>query len=269
MIQLPNHIHPKQEVLDKLNSYQSSIIGTFVQKQQLVKVKFKAYNVNTNGTFGKVKEALTQMCCGAKRCAYCEDSVADEVEHIFPKDLYPDKCFDWHNYLYACGPCNGPKSNQFAIFRADTNALEHLDRTIEPPEGMPLLINPRIENAMDFCRLNFITFHFEITATEGTQEYERADYTLNTVLRLNIQREYLREARENAYGMYKVRLSYYTNNKNRISQAQIDKMIVQLQKESHPSVWKEMQRSYTQGRLQHLDNDLYELFEASPESLTW
>ena len=47
---------------------------------------------------------------------YCEDSVGDEVEHHRPKNLYPDHTFLWDNYLYACGPCNGPKNNRFAVF---------------------------------------------------------------------------------------------------------------------------------------------------------
>ena len=49
---------------------------------------------------------------------YCEDSVADEVEHFRPKDLYPDVVFAWRNYLYACGQCNGGKNNRFSIVRA-------------------------------------------------------------------------------------------------------------------------------------------------------
>ena len=28
------------------------------------------------------------MCSGAERCHYCEDSKADEVEHLLPKDAY-------------------------------------------------------------------------------------------------------------------------------------------------------------------------------------
>ena len=34
------------------------------------------------------------MCAGAKRCMYCEDSAADEVEHHLPKNLYPEFVFD-------------------------------------------------------------------------------------------------------------------------------------------------------------------------------
>lgn len=273
MIQLPTHIQPPQAILDKLQTYQDDIIGTFAEKQALVKSKkvpgFSSRNKIGNAVFDAIKKSLTEMCYGAKRCAYCQDAPADEVEHIYPKDLYPDKCFDWHNYLYACGTCNAPKSNQFAIFKVDNGDILHLDGTIQPPEGESVLINPRKENAMDFCRLNFITFHFEIIADKNTIQYLRADYTFNTVLRLNTQREYLLQARKNAYGMYKMRLGYYAKYKENTLQTKLDTMIQELQKEAHPTVWKEMQRSYKENRLAHLDGELHLLFEACPEALTW
>lgn len=269
MIQLPTHINPPDAVIVKLKQYQSQITGTFEEKRAKAKSAFSSRNKKGNPIFDQVKAKLADMCSGAKRCAYCEDAPADEVEHIYPKDLYPDRCFDWNNYLYACGPCNGPKNNKFAVLKAGTSELVHLDGRDEPPAGTTVLINPREENGMDYCRLNFVTFHFEIIAAEGTLEYLRADYTFNEVLRLNTDREYLRKARENAYGMYSARLSRYATNKGNVPQAQLDKMIEQLQKEAHPSVWKEMQRSYKEGRLRFLDDNLYELFTQVPESLDW
>lgn len=273
MIQLPTHIQPEQNILEKLAEYQAQIIGSFAEKQKLVKQTaipgFSSRNKKGNPVFDAVKEALTKICYGAKRCAYCEDAPADEVEHIYPKDLFPDKCFDWHNYLYACGTCNGPKKNKFAIFKADNNAFFSLDSKTEPSLGEPVLINPHIENAMDFCRLNFLTFHFEIIAEKNTPNYQRADYTFNEVLRLNTQREYLRQAREIAYGMYKARLGYYIAAKQTASEAVINKMIAELRKEAHPTVWREIQRSYYENHLIHLDKDFYDLFEQVPEALTW
>ena len=50
---------------------------------------------------------------GARRCGYCEDSDGDEIEHIKPRDLYPEKTFAWENYLLACGQCNRSKSSRF------------------------------------------------------------------------------------------------------------------------------------------------------------
>ena len=82
---------------------------------------------SSNPTFRKVRESLTRMCSGAQRCVYCEDSVGDEVEHIEPKDLYPCLVFLWTNYVYACGRCNGGKSNKFAVVSGD--------RLGRPPRG--------------------------------------------------------------------------------------------------------------------------------------
>src|SRR5260221_6230464 len=79
------------------------------------KTRFASRNVGTNATFREVRKALKQMCSGAQRCAYCEDSASNQVEHMRPKDLYPEQVFQWLNYTYACGLCNGPKNNRFGI----------------------------------------------------------------------------------------------------------------------------------------------------------
>ena len=68
--------------------------------------------------FKDIRTALEQMCVGFARCTYCEDSLADEIEHIKPKSLFPDLTFSWNNYCFACGPCNGPKSNRYGVILA-------------------------------------------------------------------------------------------------------------------------------------------------------
>ena len=101
MIQLPSNISPSSEVLTTLKGYQSKIdeLSTFEEKSEKAKDYFPKQNKKRNPAFDGVKEALIKMCSGTRRCVYCEDSVGDEVEHIFPKDLYPEKCFHWENYL--------------------------------------------------------------------------------------------------------------------------------------------------------------------------
>jgi hypothetical protein len=273
MIQLPTHLTPSDEVLEQLRAYQAEIVGDFATKQALVKRKtapgFSSRNKPNNPTFKAIRALLTAMCSGPGHCAYCEAAPADEVEHFFPKDLFPDKCYKWENFLYACGQCNGPKSNKFALFVED-GTMVILSPEVEPPQGTSVLINPREENGMDFCRLNLKSFHFEIIAPEGTQEYQRADYTFNTILRLNTQRENLRKARRNAYQNYKGRLTRYHKLKERLTPAeQLANVITELQEEAHPTVWWEMQRSHKEGRLASLDLELDELFQACPEALTW
>jgi hypothetical protein len=211
------------------------------------------------------------MCSGAKRCCYCEDSAADEVEHIEPKDLFPEKTFDFDNYLYSCGLCNGPKSNQFTIRLPNLTILDLVDfkkqhPNTKPPAGTPLLINPRLENGMDFLRLDLQnTFYF---VAIPTMDVVRANYT-QQLLRLN-NREYLPEARREAYFGYKLRLDRYYFCKNRGDDAtKLEQIQQNLLKKQHPSVWFEMKRYFRQGWLLQFDEELHELFVAVPETLDW
>lgn len=164
----------------------------------------------------------------------------------------------------------------FAIFRLDNGQFHKVNpqnnriATTEPPEGDCVLIDPRTDNPLNFCMLDLENFKFCILPAKGTKEYERADYTFNKVLRLNEQREYLRAQRELAYDNYKSRLYHYTDLKAKgENQDKLNRMIANLKRESHPTVWKEMQRQYTLGFVRKIDAELHDLFFSSPESLTW
>ncbi len=276
MLQISNIIQPPDDILKALKDFQDEIdkLLTFDAKRKAAKDLFKSKNKKGNTVFDAIKVTLKVLCPGIERCVYCEDSQCDEVEHFHPKDLYPQFCFKWANYFYACGICNGPKNNQFAIFRSDNGRFHKVNpkngkqSVNEPPTGDSVLINPRIDNPLDFCRLDLKTFKFTIIASEGTKDYARADYTYNTVLRLNDQRESLRRQREVAYSNYKSRLhSYSTSKVNNAEQNRLNTMILNLKRESHPTVWKEMQRQFEMNILS--DDELIELFQQSPEALGW
>jgi len=279
MIQLDNTITPPGDILDQLAVYQAEVDAhpTFAERSAQGKATFSSRNRRGNRVFDAVKTSLTAMCSGARRCVYCEDSVGDEVEHIFPKDLYPDKVFRWENYVYACGNCNGPKNNKFAVFHANTGVFQTVNPpprqpAQQPPAGDPALINPRIEDPLAYCMLDLAdTFKFVIIAAANSRDYYKADYTYNEVLRLNHEeREFLRQAREEAYGDYKARLTEYVQQRDAGAQpARLQQMITQLQKKSHPTVWKEMQRYYRIGILEGVDADLSARFSQAPEALTW
>ena len=116
MVHLPDPgIDP--EAARNLQEYQRQVdaAGSYEDRVASAKRSFSRKNQRSNATFRRVRESLTRMCSGAQRCVYCEDSVGDEVEHIQPKDLYPCLVFVWTNYVYACGRCNGGKSNRFAV----------------------------------------------------------------------------------------------------------------------------------------------------------
>jgi hypothetical protein len=277
MIKLPENIQPAPAALEQLAAWQAEIRGDFAAQSSSAKSQFKSRNTKANATFREVKRALTLMCSGARRCVYCEDSIGDEVEHIAPKDLYPHLVFVWDNYVYACGNCNGPKNNKFAVFRNDTGALQwvnppHWPRGTQPPQGRPVMINPRTEDPMQFALLDLVsTFQFVPLPGADRPAQQRYDYTYNEVLRLNHhEREFLRQAREEAYGDYKARMVEYDNQKRRgATQARLDKLMTGIRKKNHPTVWREMQRWYNNGWLVQADTELNDLFHHNPEALTW
>jgi hypothetical protein len=273
----------------KLRGYQATIDGktSYALRVAEAKRRFSQHNKTTNTTFQAVKLALTATCSGVRRCHYCEDSCADEVEHFRPKDLYPEATFVWENYLYACGPCNGRKSNHFAILilAQGQPATQEVVRpsgaaVVAPPDGQPALIDPRVENPLALIGLDLLdTFRFVALPNPDTADYAvryaaepyahdlpgtlqaRATYTITT---LTLNRDILPAARREAYEAYKDRLDLYIVRRDRgDSQDALDRRIKALRRMPHPTVWHEMKRQ------QQAIPELAALFAQAPEALTW
>src|SRR4051812_25033751 len=47
-----------------------------------------------------VDEALDSY--SHRKCAYCEQVDARDIEHFMPKSVYPSRMFRWGNFLRAC-----------------------------------------------------------------------------------------------------------------------------------------------------------------------
>lgn len=268
MIALQNRT-PSEPTLNALAGYQSEIDQKDSYPERVAEARRIWPSRSQNAPFREVKTILTTMCSGARRCCYCEDSMADEVEHIWPKDFYPNKTFAWENYLYACGPCNGPKGSQFALF-VDGNpelvVLEHPEEgpKDEPPPGAPVLINPRDEDPMGLLWLD-IQDSFAFTSLDddpASRAFRRARYTID-ILKLN-SRDNLLMARRNAYGNYRARLREYISQRDAGAIAEeLHELIRGIQTEHHPTVWREMKRQH-EGI-----PELLELFNQAPEALNW
>ena len=134
-----------------------------------------------------VREMLHAMCTGIRRCMYCEDSRAEDVEHVRPKALYPGLVFAWANFLYACAECNRKKGARFKVHLGDGRIVDvgrkrgvpvPLELAVDHPLllGEPLLIDPRSEDPLDLLRLDLETGAFEAMHAEGLR-HERARYT--------------------------------------------------------------------------------------------
>lgn len=229
---------------------------------------FGLRNIRGNPIFDEVKRTLDRMCSGASRCAYCEDSAADEVEHVRPKDLYPHVVFAWTNYVYACGPCNGPKGNHFAVFVNGTSAPVEVSRkprapVVPPIAGEPVLVDPRVEDATKLMILDLReTYFFIPLAAKGTRDYERAAYTIRT-LHLNT-RDVLLRARRQAFRDYVAHVRHYQQERDRqATSSRLAELREAVQGRQHPTVWREMQRQRDQLPA------LRALFADVPEAATW
>ena len=152
------------ETLLRLREYQAEVdaAGTYARQVAAGKDLYDRYS--DNAAFRAVRNRLAVMCSGARRCGYCEDSVGDEIEHIKPKDLYPERTFVWENYLLACGQCNRGKSSRFSVI-VHSGIVDVTRRRnapiLRPPEGPPALIVPREEDPFAFLDLELVdTFMF-------------------------------------------------------------------------------------------------------------
>ncbi|HSK80773.1 MAG TPA: HNH endonuclease [Thermoanaerobaculia bacterium] len=94
----------------------------------------RLWEMRDSQAFREIREVLGQMATGIERCMYCEDSEGTAIEHFWPRAVYPDRAFDWLNYLIACSRCN---SN----FKRDQFPLDG--------GGQPLLVNPTEEDPLD------------------------------------------------------------------------------------------------------------------------
>jgi uncharacterized protein (TIGR02646 family) len=263
-VELP--AHAKQA----LQRYQAEVDAEseYERRVEIADVKFKAYNRKSNSVFEQIKDTLDAMCSGARRCMYCEDSAADEIEHHHPKNLYPELVFAWENYLYACGPCNGPKNNRFAVLTGRGQFVE-IERergkaVTRPPAGAAVLLDPRAEDPLDYLMLDIAgdTFRFVPIAEEGSPAARRAEYTID-VLGLN-RRALLPRARREAYGSYRARIVEFGVKRDQgASKKELDLLIHAVRHMQHPTVLLEMRRQ------RRLLPELEKLFQDVPESLSW
>lgn len=246
------HLETQQLLIDKLSTYE--------EKVQAAKT---AWDNKSRKTFDEIRQVLDSICPGARRCHYCEDSAADEIEHVWPKNFYPEKTFSWRNYLFACGPCNGSnKRDQCAVFDNQGNILD-IERkkgapVIAPPKGDPLFIDPTSEDPTEYLSLDLETGLFVPIHSKGSREHYRAEYTLR-VLGLN-DRDYLSRARRHAYSAYKDALeSYVALKKKGCTRKEQFSKHAEISEKHHPSVWHEIKVTAQLGIAHHM------YFEQHPE----
>lgn len=119
------------------------------------------------------------------RCPLCEDTLNkyDDIDHYRPKNAgyeFLKCCCD--NYMIMCSDCN--RTHKYMDFPLDDNFVATNKFTIE--EEKALLINPRVDNILDYFELHFLrsgeSLILEIRPNKNldisTYEYRRAKKTI-------------------------------------------------------------------------------------------
>jgi uncharacterized protein (TIGR02646 family) len=288
---------------------ESTLLDFLKNKQEKIKQKLhfgekvtKAaalWDAKTSSKQGKeafflIKEKLKGFCIGKTRCCYCEDNEAADIEHIYPKRLFPLRAFMWENFLFVCKQCNtGHKLDNFAIFSPanSTSVIEYRSghSLKQPLTEDTVFINPRENDPLSILWLNLKTGVFDVHPKfdEASREKKMADYTLK-LLRLN---ERLAAARVNAAREFIKDLKQYTGIKesldfddvkkhiyfpdevdetmpfDKVRQNALTQIEKRIKQRPHLTVWRELQR---QQKMYPADfPNVHPLFTKSPEALEW
>ncbi|MFK7797783.1 MAG: hypothetical protein AB8E82_10050, partial [Aureispira sp.] len=189
-----NSQQPKDSTLETLAVSQAEIDAQPTYEAEISTAKAYWKNRTNNAAFTDIKTCLKDRASAKKYCCYCEHNEFSDIEHFYPKTLFPKKAFIWENYLYVCGVCNSKyKNDTFSIF-VGNNVLDVSPTTprvyAEPATTDSVLINPNEENPMDFLFLNLRTGVYIANFLNEDERTEiRAEYTLEVLNLARFERE--------------------------------------------------------------------------------
>lgn len=289
MIRLPaNPLQPElsfalSELQEKINSEPA-----FLEKTKKAQSLWDSKGGKKGKTaFKEIFNILYNMCVATGVCNYCEQSEASDIEHIHPKSFFPEKTFEWENYVLACKQCNSGFKLDKCYVIGDGDNIMPVPRGIEPAFKNVAFINPRNEEPHNFMLLNSETYTFEILPDLSFRDNNKAEKTIE-ILALN-DRDALIVARKNAARHYydvlerlQRLLSVSTKNElqNLLSpeddrfdfNKSLDDLKAEIkgsyrnyiQSHQHPSVWKMIKI------VQSVFNEKWKtLFQEFPEALHW
>lgn len=88
---------------------------------KIIKEKMEVHYSNNQS---KLKVKINESYSDQIKCPYCwieTLETSQEIEHYFPKDLYPEFAVFLKNFFYICWKCNKNKSSDFPIERKYAN----------------------------------------------------------------------------------------------------------------------------------------------------
>jgi len=294
MIHLPSN--PLDATLaQSLSKIQSDVDAKipFVEK---VAEAARSWDNKPVSVFNPLKSHLTATCISDRICNHCEQDEAADIEHIYPKSHFPEKSFQWDNYIPACKKCNTDvKNDHFAVFAPTGSTSIPLPERqkkgarIAPITGDGVLLNPRIEDPMAYLWLELRPINNQLLFVPlDTKKASRSPIRASCTQKLlPLNRSQLATSRYQAanyfisvLGMYvKVKtcrsfeaLDEATNDFRPINtaipfiqeqQSILTSLKADIPHYPHPTVWAELKRQRADLRKART------IFEQIPEALQW
>lgn len=161
-------------VLRRLSRETKLIVASPTPREEAVRRYNKARQAKW---FEQVVKALHRWAGPGSRCMYCSGSESAEVEHYYPKSVFPHLAMTWGNFLWICGICNRAKGDRF------------------PPttEAGELIINPGDESVWEYFFIDEFGNLTPLWRSDLGMLEQRATIT-ESILKLN--RQALQEARQ-------------------------------------------------------------------------
>jgi uncharacterized protein (TIGR02646 family) len=195
--------------------------------------------------FGEIRRVLQEMASGIERCMYCEGSEGTDIEHFWPKSTFPERAFDWLNYLLACAACNSNhKRTRFP--RDDT--------------GAPLLIDPTAEDPTKHLRLTPSTGKYTARTPKGASSIEV----------FGLDRKVLERSRRNAWEQHQALIIRYAQLVREGRSAAAGKLKRAIREAPHAGVLVEIIRvAGSNSASRYLDRRCLDALQAHPEIQSW
>ncbi|MSP01323.1 MAG: HNH endonuclease [Acetobacteraceae bacterium] len=119
------------------------------------------FSSKAGNSFDEIRSTLSDMSPPGKACFYCERDRYRDIDHIRPIRFFPETCFSWQNFVYACTRCNqDAKRDQVWIINESGELLKY-DRSTPLgtalPRGLHALIDIRHEDPLEFLALELET----------------------------------------------------------------------------------------------------------------
>lgn len=170
--------------------------------------------------FRPVVEALIRLSGPGRRCMYCSDSEASDVEHIRPKAVFPNLAMSWENTLWVCTTCNRFKGHRY------------------PPDTEPgaEILNPLVDDVWKYFFIDRHGFLVPLWDAASDAFDARAAQTRD---RLELNRQGVQEARAIRLRDLKTQVAglLKMHKKSHLSKAELNKRVRQLKRQPfHPEV---------------------------------